>query len=313
MNIENFAALPFLTDIKDKKRWTITVKKEDKKMPVNINALLEKGVVWGASEADGQNPYMSLTEMAQMPIFQNINNVCLNLSNMLHDGIVILDIEPICPQEIKDKLMALPWTYAETSMSGKGMHLVFPSPKTHLEILETKTALKFGKYYEILLNHNVTFTMNEILPMPGMRTKPMSEFEKIYDELSENAAITQTMQLNTENLPKPEEIPYYEDLIKWLWQARYGKTPEDFKNDISVWEFGFIGFYKYRLNLLLEIRPYKEHKYSDQEKLVILYGIVKERIPYRGKHEEIREGMPILMWNCKRSLTVITEKKGKTQ
>ena len=70
---------------------------------------------------------------------------------------VILDIEPSCPESLRRSLLDTDFLYAETSMSGKGLHLAYKMPESVLKAypnIINKTVLRHPKkYYEILINH----------------------------------------------------------------------------------------------------------------------------------------------------------------
>ena len=152
LTLSQFESLPFLKDLRQRPRWTLTQTKTPdpdhpgqflpSKKPVDMWKLLKENRIIGASEAEGNQPYMKLCDMVPSGIPDNVANVCLRLSQPAGDGIVILDIEPDCPEDLKNELLLLPWIYGEISMSGKGFHLVFPSPETFPEIRDAKAALK---------------------------------------------------------------------------------------------------------------------------------------------------------------------------
>ena len=316
--------------------WTVTcVDKADPlyKAPINLPYLLQKGKLYGATEIEGIKPYMTLNDILAEPRLANLQFITMIL-NQRNNGndIVILDIEPTCPEDIKKALMELPYLYAETSMSGKGIHAVFPAPKTYPEILETKPSVQKGMekqtadpatvqnvtgkklpIYEILLgrNHAVTFTLRK-LERRTPPSRPLSDFYAIWEELAAQKKVTETRDLNTDNLPELKDIPDVGLILSFLeGVGTYKKDPSNF-DTMSDYEFGFIGFYKYRLQHIIEKitqlqkaqnsknPAWKPYEYSDEEKLVLLHHIVKTKIEPREKHEEERFGKTWLMWSCER-------------
>lgn len=120
-------------------------------------------------------------------------------------------------------------------------------------------------------------------------------------------AKTKKLSINTEmaidSIPKLGDITYGRAITATLKRAVYGKTLNDFKNDNSAYEFGVIGFYMHNLDLLLSTTKYSKREYLPPEKVRILYTVVSDVIPYRIKHEEFRNGIPMLMYSCMRAMT----------
>ncbi len=299
MDLNYFLSVPFIQTIKDISRWTVSTKN---KMPIDMNALRYRQVLIGATFKNDNQPLVTLEELQQ--IIPNPTNTAFNLNQSL-DNFVVLDIEPKCPPEIRDRLLTLPYKYCELSMSGYGFHLVFDKPKTNYEaILLSKPALKEEHgYYEILLNHYVTFTGRECKPSENCVFADISEFEKLVEDLASKAKIQHSITLDTDDLPNLEDIELGDDIVNLLSQAKYNKTVSNFEDDYSAYEFGVAGFYYKKLKMLLSTTKYKKHEYSNLEKMVLLYNIIVEIIPYREKHETVRDGLPWIMYTCKRVVT----------
>ena len=200
MTVKEFAELSVMTPFLDKCRWTFTAIVDDqkkpgkkKKIPVDLPHFLwlnDKSYWKGAVEQN--NPFLTLRDIAEDEILGNVlTNLCLRLSQANGDDIVILDIEPDCPDDEKADFLALPWIYAETSVSGRGLHLVFPAPASHPEIRLGKTKLKPDNRndYEILLNHYITFTMCPVTHDPNRSIRPMSDFEALWENLIKTAKL----------------------------------------------------------------------------------------------------------------------------
>ena len=144
-------------------------------------------------------------------------------------GYAVVDIEPACPKRTRDRLMSLPWHYAERSMSGKGIHLIIDCPKDLLERYPNARKAKVqdsNKTYEILLDHWVTFTREAIDPstVPQRGTKTA---EKVLKKLFSS----QKKPISTEvdfDIDDPEtEIEHYAaimDNITFDGGPLYGNT-----------------------------------------------------------------------------------------
>lgn len=289
----------FIKAIADKEKWTVS---DNKKRPIDMYALINDQKVWGAAFDRGYNPLVNLkTLCATIP---NAINNAFKL-DAFEDNFVILDIEPSCPEPLKQKFLELPYEYGEISMSGKGLHLVFDFPRDILEKYpnaKNKLSLKDGNgYYEILLYHMVTFTRNMIKPS-DFKTD-ISEFENMFELLAMQAKDTSTAQGVAVTDVKTDDIPQFDDIKDTLEQHTYNKTAYDFvdkrngkNHDFSAFEFGATGFYYRTLNRLLATDKYKDHKYTDEEKAVILYSVTTDVLPYREKHDSLRNNMPWLLF-----------------
>ena len=210
---------------------------------------------------------------------------------------MVLDIEPSCPKEISEYFLSMNWLYAERSMSGLGYHLLFPLEESYKDIALGKQKLREENgYYEFLLNHYVTFTRNSL---PVHAVNPMAPAIKpTWDALAAAAQIDETKRVNTDMNIKSV---YKQSMIMNLMVNQvdpYEKTPDDFKGDMSKYEFGYISYLFYRLRGILVL--INEHRYTDDEIAFILYEASKICIPYRPKHEEMRTGMPWLYFQVTR-------------
>ena len=140
-------------------RWTVSDKD---KTPINTRELMTTGRIWGAHEIS-DDCLVTLEELKGF--LPNATNNAFYLKAQI-DGLLVLDIEKTCPPEIAAKLLGISDTlYSELSMSGKGYHLLLPLPSNFWDfpIATGKKVLKEEHgYYEILLDHWVTFTRNEV-------------------------------------------------------------------------------------------------------------------------------------------------------
>lgn len=283
----------FIKNIANSEKWTVSDKD---KRPIDMYALIHKNKVWGMAFDRGYNPLVDLKTLCETIPSATNNAYYLDA---LVDKYVILDIEPKCPDKIKQRLLELPYIYGEVSMSGKGIHLVFELPEKILDRYpdaKMKLALKEDHgYYEILLNHMVTFTRKMIQPSPC--TENISTFENVFELLAMKAKPS-TSTINSLEITEidTDNIPHFNTLVSPLKFQNYNKSPDDFHNDMSKYEFGAAGFYYHALEKLLDNNKYKGHEYTDEEKAIILYSVIKEKIPFREKHEQVRNNMPWLLY-----------------
>lgn len=285
-NFDDFYNHPFIKSITDNEKWTVSDK--DKK-PIDMFAYKYRQQITGALFTDNKS-LVSLPELCEL--IPNARNNAYFMDSIV-DKFVVLDIEPICPDAIKQRLLKTKYVYGEISMSGKGYHLIYPLPNcfSKYPIAQKKIVMKEEHgYYEILLQHYVTFTRNMLPDATGGE-----DFEKIFEELASTQKETIRKDIDVQEL-KPNDIPLEKDILITLNHLDYNKTPIDFYNDMSKYEYGFMGFLYYKLKKQLALQDYKEHKYSDNEKAWLLYTVAKNKIPKRQKHDEYRNNLPWLLY-----------------
>lgn len=286
-NFPDFYEHPVIKSLAPNKKWTYS---DADKRPIDIVKLRDTGHVFGAKYTN-DSCLVDLNTLIEL--IPEIANHAYYM-DCFTDDIVVLDIESKCPDDIKAKLLDLPYLYGEKSLSGKGYHLLFPLPKNfdQYPIAKKKLVLKEPHgYYEILLNHWVTFTRNMLPPSkPGN-----NKFETLFAALASKAVEVQKAQLDV-SMTKPE-IPYEDEIISVVNAKMYDKQPDYFQNDMSKWEFGYVGFFNKRLEMVLKIDKFRTHNYNETEKVWLLYEAIKATIPYRSKHDTVRNNMPWLMYN----------------
>lgn len=288
---------PFIQQHKDKPKWTVSTM-NGTKMPCDMLDLMTRDVIRGADFYDEQ----SLTTLAKVDnvFFQRTGSPAPNHTFYLEaamDGFCILDIEPTCPEDLKNQLLQMDYIYGEVSMSGKGYHLVFPLPECYMEYESAtqKPALKDGdKNYEILLNHFCTFTGVVIDPP----VNPQNSFEDLYRKLAQQAKeIEKQKEIIIHSLEERPDTEHAGEILVLLNNAakQWKKTPEDFRDtakgqpDMSRYEWACAAFLRCKLNSILRISDIqREHTYTDEEQAYFLYEILKDKLPHRPKHDTFR-------------------------
>ncbi len=286
----------FIKSISHNKKWTVSDKN---KRPIDMTALITKNKIWGAAYDRGYNPLVDLKTLTGF--LPDATNNAYNL-NAYEDGYVVLDIEPICPPEIKADLLKLPYIYGEKSMSGKGFHLVFPLPKeicNKYPVIQNKTKLqRQDRYYEILLIHMITFTRNTI-PFPDASLiKDIDAFNKIFEDLAKTAKSSAPVKHFIVSDIKTDDIPMYDKTIAVLSSQIYDKKPINFYNDMSRYEFGMASFYYHKLKRLQQHYSYASAgiRYSDEQTATIIYKLLSSKLEPREKHATLRHDMPYLLY-----------------
>lgn len=320
LDFPEFYNHPFIKSIADIERWTVS---DNNKRPIDMFEWIYRQKLVGAATTDS-NSLISLHRLCQ-----TLPNAANNTFFMdtLTDNFVMLDIEKTCPDEIKQELLKLPYIYGETSLSGKGYHLVFPCPACFFEYpaATKKVVMKEEHgYYEILLNHYVMFTRNMIPPSEGT-----GDFETFFRNLCEKQKEVNREDVDIHDM-EPEHGPDYDKIVELLIRQDYKKTRDDFSEDLSRYEYGYIGFLYYKLNQILKVNTIalydvkseetgktvkQKYVYSDNEKAWILYTVAKDKIPYRAKHEEQRDGLPWLLYMAReiiaKNVEPVKDKKTK--
>lgn len=278
-------------------RWTVSGRLGDGeasrgKAPIDVRHLFGTGCVRGAWSRDKQC-LVTLDELTRLlPGAAN----CAYYLQSSTDGVVVLDIEPDCPPEVSAALLAIPGAlYSEVSMSGRGYHLVFANPTNAQNFPHAigKAVLREEHgWYEILLDHWVTFTRRPIprnlFDRPS-RTMRFASIEEVYADLAVSARVSS----HPVEMSIDEAVPKIAGGKRIVQQMVNGasprfKTPEDFHGDLSRWEFSTLGV----LYVEMQRALISNHSFTDQ--VWLLYVAAKKVLPHRAKHDERRNGQPFL-------------------
>lgn len=294
---DEFQNEPFIQTIKNNYKWTISDKD---KRPIDFYKLIDEGLIVGAQKRDQS----TLTTLETLHTYiPNAANYAYYLDAIV-DNFVILDIESTCPQDLRDKFLKMNYLYAEPSMSGKGLHLVFKLP---LSIYNYPGAIarpaiqEEHKYYEILINHFVTFTGN---PLP-LCQNPTENFDELFNQMAEPYKFIQERHdVEIEQLDEKPDHPCIDIVLDKLFDLakNYKKTKNNFKddtgrNDLNRYEFGTMVWIDGLMQTCLKrpsIACYRP--FTEDEQAYIIVQVAKEIIPYREKHNTKRNGLPWLWY-----------------
>lgn len=318
----NFINNPTIQGLGEESRWTVSsldpisvtsMSGESyllpAKSPLDARELITHGRVRGAWATDSRC-LLTLPELNDA--IPNLTNNAFYLIASI-DDVLVLDIEPSCPKELRDQMLSLPYLYRETSMSGKGYHIVMPIPDNFYDFPAATNKLKLQhekKWFEILINHWITFTRTPIpessIELSETSTKDQSHrdgpsWEDLYASLAANANETASAQFDVD-LTMPE-LPFAEQAVELMTRRRYPKSTEDFSGDISRWEFGVMGYLHSVLKTFLTVPSVaRARDWNDSDKSWLLYQAARQVIPHRLKHDEIRNRMPYLLY---RAMTMV--------
>lgn len=332
----DFYGNPVIRQLGRDRRWSIS---DAEKMPVNIPRLLDTGAITGASLYKLDSDTVTLATLTRrLPTASN----CAYYVQAAEINYVLLDIEKTCPPEITHRLLKLADThglYTETSMSGKGYHILLPLPENFYDIEASTDKAKIQHpegYYEVLLDHWVTFTRHPIDPeiLAASATDPDNDdvvWEDVYAELAAAAATRQSADnvVHLDSADQLEPADYTEaqrafdteiaDLVTDQVQATPRKSLSDFSFDTSRWEFSTLSLIVRRTAVLLSERlRMAQHDHPPATpaygRLVtvtadhivrIAYPVATATIPWREKHDGWRNGLPYLLYQTVEAVSLV--------
>lgn len=188
-------------------------------------------------------------------------------------------------------------------MSGRGYHLVFPLPRHTADFPDAigKAVLREEHgWYEILLDHWVTFTRKPI-PTDQLCTPAdniPSSLTDLYASLAVLAKPTSHVSATALATDDSRALPMQDWIIKQTItdaQARL-KSTEDFNNDMSRWEFSTLSILSGSMHIpLIAAQELGNISYSDSDEAWLLYRAALLVIPHRSKHDTTRNGRPFLL------------------
>ena len=290
-NFPDFYENPAIMEIAKNERWTWSMG-DNGKIPADLKEYIRSGKVTGAKYF-GPRCLGTLDELNKAIATLGNNTYYLDAQS---DGLCVLDIEKHCPDPIKQELLRLPYRYAALSSSGSGYHLIFDVPAGAYEkfpIIAQKRAMKGkGNHFEILLHQYCVFTRRSLPKATGA-----GNWEELFYSLAEQQKPTATRENFDISEDEPDDIPMRDEALAFLIDSAYSKGLQDFENDLSRYELGEMG------HMLRMLRRFEYihnlDRYSDDMSAWLLYLSGAERIAYRGKHDEVREGVPWLMYTAK--------------
>lgn len=304
--IQDFINNDVICQLAVKPYWTVNI---DGKKPLDIVAYDTMKIIRGAQNESCLTDLNNLLRIVNAIPQQFVYSL-----NAPRDGFVVLDIEKTCPDEIKDRLLDLPFLYGDISMSGKGCHLVFPCPPLD-EITINKVAMKEEHgYYEVLIHHFVTFTNYTMLPRYDASNAPI-QFQQIWDELKSTQRLATKTEMEFDMDSVKLDFPQYEvlkDAIIRNFKQRFRKRPDDYGGDMSRYEFAVIGSVRVSTNLILDVPVFaRKIKLDEMQKIMLVYQIVTEILEPREKHNEIRDGKPMLLYQTCNSFVTNYQSEAK--
>lgn len=323
---------PAIRTLAPSSRWTVSGKLGDlesdtgskpRKAPIDIRHLLA-GCTHRCEHAGGVRGAFALDETCLVTLDEltralpNASNAAFYLQT-LTDGVLVIDIEPSCPAEIAQDLLRLPGIrYAETSMSGRGYHLVTDLPSNFYDFPDAshKRVLREEHgWYEILLDHWVTFTRAPV-PEGSMDQASEPTFASVEDLYADLAVRTRPSALSSATSIRTDvempRIPHAEKIVATTLASCEGrmKALEDFDGDASRWEFSVLGSLYGWLRTATSRYAIVGITYSDADLAHLLHQAALEVLPEREKHTQTRNGRPYLL---DRAAALVAERRAASR
>ena len=322
-------------DIGGRPIWTVS---DNNKRPIHMGVLLDQGRVVGARPDDAE-ARLTLDELTRR--LPDAANACAMWDHGL-TGHVIVDIESSCPPAERDRLLAglLPHTvYAEVSRSGRGYHLVIPTPpnlRNFPRAMYKRKLQASDRSVEILLYHWCTFTRT---PIPGEIIDAAAAYAaddapspaELYADLAiaarDRVANGVTVGDAAALLDAPDDplVAAVERLVVRDVLAdhasRYTKTVSDFDGDDSRYEYSVITALAHSVDRVapLYVRRaaakgapgmHASGAITADQLARWTYLAAVEVLPHRPKHDGDREGVPFLLWRVTTAIATTTTRNG---
>lgn len=302
-----FYGNPAIGTLADAARWTVSGRLGDPggtgKAPIDMRALLDIGRVRGAWTI-GEECLVTLRELTER--LPDAANHAFYLRAQT-DGLMVVDIEPDCPAEIAANLLGLPGlVYTETSMSGRGYHLLAALPDNFYDhaVASSKRVLREEHgWYELLLDHWVTFTRRPVAKS-GVAARaidiapaPFASLEEVYASLASKASSSACVMAVPTGV-ECREIKGGQQIVERTLEAARPrlKRLDDFADDHSRWEFSILGTLFREMRRHLVVVGFLRHTtYSAADQAWLLYQAALQAVPSRAKHHQNRNGRPFLL------------------
>lgn len=297
-NYPEFYSNPMIMTLASKPRWTANTQTADGKgkMPISIDMFRDYRKIVGCTMPDEPDT-PSLTTLSEiqgeMPL---VNHHTFRLHNP-EDGVICLDVEKTCPDELKRQFLNLPYVYGEVSLSGKGYHLFLPYPTDLMRefpAAQTKIQIKGpDNHYEFLINrHFVTFTRRMLKPSPGT-TDPDAIMRPLWA-----AQTVSTRQRSLDPDVDLDDVPQAEYILRMLSVKTFKKTVADYDRDESRYDLALARFTYNCFIDLVSNWTFKNYGYlyTDDDAVAIVSRRLHELRPERNDKKGDRNGMPWLAY-----------------
>lgn len=293
---------PAVAQLGREPRWTVS---DSTKRPIDIRHLMDgcgsrcqhDGPVRGAWATD-ERCLVTLDELTDF--LPRAANRAFWLRGTV-DRVLMVDIESSCPPGEAARLLSMGGDlYRERSMSGKGFHLLMPLPTNFYDfpVAAAKVVLKHPRgWWEVLIEHWATFTGSPVGDTFGLgpASGPAPSWEGLYAEVASQAVEVLTVDLDID--AERPEVPRREQILEIVTRGGHKRDPADFGGDMSRFEFSVLGVLYNRLRNVVKavesVTP--DYEYDESALTWLLYDAAASLLEHRPKHDEARNGMPLLL------------------
>lgn len=329
-----FRQNPLIDYLANEPYWTVS---DDQKRPVNARILLESGDVVNARPEE--NPLVTLTQLDDNKNLEAVNRAYRLRAR--ENRVVMIDVEPDATDEMKQNVLDFPAHYTELSKNG-GVHAMILVPEDCITdenryMFDDLSVFKEpvpkgeqrGAHFEILFNdHYVTFSKKMLTQKPcvDFNQDPAAKAAliKFFDNIvkmdaekkqEREIAKEYRIQLMNDFLDDDKEELVEEFLELKPFEIARAKASEktitDFGGDGSRYEMSVANSLASSIiktnELIKDTQSFKHlsEKLSSQDLVYAVYLMLKDTVPYRGKHDEDRDGLPWLLFTSKRAFEFI--------
>lgn len=325
-----------IKSIADEPFWTIS---DDKKRPVDAHELLHNNVVRNARFDNEHSPMVSLHELDDNPNLIAVNRayrlrarenriIMIDVEPEAPDSMKnqVLQFPSHYTELSRNGGVHLLIKVPEDCINDDNRYMfdelsVFkePVPKSKGDE-ESRSA-----HFEVLFNdHFITFTKKmdmNVFANPADFENNSEQKQQLISFINNIVAMDKERKLQREKIKQYQldridsEIDEEQrKLIEWFigieaFDVAYDKvketTPEQFGNDMSRYEMSIASTFAHHTvrnhKLLLGSRSFRDRMMALRVKDLIhaIYLMVSESVPYRGKHDEFRDGMTWLLYVSK--------------
>lgn len=197
------------------------------------------------------------------------------------EGYMIVDVESYASDELKNYCKTLNPIYAETSMSSKGMHLLFEYPKNYTKYphaMNRSVIKSKDKTFEILFDHACIFTGNQI------HTTGEHTVDTLYASVAKHIAEVKDIIINNFEPLTDADRPVVEYLMNSGLYSKDIFKRSDGTVDTSAFDFATVANWYNMIKIYYNIINQQLPSYG--KIMSILYYVATKKI-YRDKFEKI--------------------------
>lgn len=263
---------------------------------INVPENLKQMLIWTLSTKDKfpvnfietikQNKIVGLTarNKTQTVDYYTLCNYILDtalITMTIPEGYMIVDVESYASDELKNYCLTLNPIYAETSLSSKGMHLLFEYPKNYTKYphaINRSVIKSKDKTFEILFDHACIFTGNQIY------TTGEHTVDTLYASVAKHITEVKDIIINNFEPLTDADRPVVEYLMNSGLYSKDIFKRSDGTVDTSAFDFATVANWYNMIKIYYNIINQQLPSYG--KIMSILYYVATKKI-YRDKFEKI--------------------------